>query len=612
MTKSSTVENYLKAIHQGVGRLTPPQRLLPMGHLAAALGVVPGTATTMVKALAESGLVEYEPYAGVTLMPAGEKLAALVLRRHRLIELFLVKVMGYSWDEVHDEAEHLEHVVSDRLVDRMDEMLGRPEADPHGDPIPDADGMIKPQEVQSLTSCPLGSRVTVTRVVDQDRDFLRFIEQHNLKPGESIEVEARDAAADSVRLRGRNDQRITIGTKAASKLLVQVARVVVMLLLSAPAFAQGATQSAASTQSETPPAASSQATTVTRRAARTSLSGYMDLHYNKAEFEDGRVDFHRFVLLFGHSFTDRIRFVGELEVEHALVEGLEEAGELELEQAYIDFLLNRAFNVRAGMMLMPVGIINERHEPPVYYGVERPFVDTFIVPTTWFETGVGVHGEVGRGWRYRGFVTAPLNAAEFGADEGIRGGLQKGSQSNIGRAAVTGRLEYVGIRGLTLGTSAWSGRSGFEFRPRFDVPVSVAEADARYSRHRLDLRGQFAQVWVDNADQLNDALARRIGVDPNIARAMRGFYGEAGYRVISGAKFGDVGAFARYENFDTQFRMPDGAVRLPEFDRDALVIGANFWPDPDVAVKVDYSIVRNRSAVIQAPNSFNVGLGWWF
>jgi len=178
----------------------------------------------MVKTLAESGLVHYEPYAGVALTPAGERLAALVLRRHRLIELFLVRVMGYSWDEVHDEAEHLEHVVSDRLVDRMDQMLGRPEVDPHGDPIPDADGLVKPQEAQNLLTCQLNAPMTVTRVIDQDKAFLRFIEQHSLKPGELIEVEARDAAADSVQILASRERRITIGTRAASKLLVQAAR----------------------------------------------------------------------------------------------------------------------------------------------------------------------------------------------------------------------------------------------------------------------------------------------------------------------------------------------------------------------------------------------------
>lgn len=221
MLPSSTVENYLKAIYLGSSALTEPHRLLPMGQLASSLGVAPGTATTMVKTLAESGLVEYEPYAGVALTGAGQRLAAMVVRRHRVIELFLHRVMGYGWDEVHDEAEQLEHVVSDRLIDRMDQMLGKPEVDPHGDPIPDAEGIVKPQVAQSLLTCPLNTRVTITRVIDQDKSFLRFIESHHLKPGESIEVEDRDSASDSVRVRGKDDQRITIGTRAASKLLVQ-------------------------------------------------------------------------------------------------------------------------------------------------------------------------------------------------------------------------------------------------------------------------------------------------------------------------------------------------------------------------------------------------------
>src|SRR4029077_6378558 len=133
------VENYLKAIYQGQLTLAESGKLVPMGQVANAVGVTPGTATTMVKALAESGLAEYEPYSGVRLSPAGEKLAALVLRRHRLVELFLVQVIGMNWDEVHDEAEQLEHAVSDRLIERIDAMLGHPAVDPHGDPIPDSD-----------------------------------------------------------------------------------------------------------------------------------------------------------------------------------------------------------------------------------------------------------------------------------------------------------------------------------------------------------------------------------------------------------------------------------------------------------------------------------------
>ena len=291
------------------------------------------------------------------------------------------------------------------------------------------------------------------------------------------------------------------------------------------------------------------------------LSGYMDFHFNKADGEDPVLDFHRFVLLVSHSFSPRLRFVGELELEHAFVEGLEEAGELELEQAYIDFLLSRRVNVRAGMLLMPVGIINERHEPPVYNGVERPFVDTVIIPSTWFDVGAGIHGELGNGLRYRAYVAAPLNALEFSADEGLRGGRQKGAEANVRNVAYTGRIEYLGIRGLTLGASAWTGESRFE-APRLDVGVRVWDADARYRRDRLELRGQYAHVHIGDAARLNDALGRAIGISPNIAEQMRGFYAEAGYRVWNAGSPRDLVAFARYENFDTQYRMPDGLVPL--------------------------------------------------
>jgi len=230
MLPSYTVENYLKAIFQAqIGR--GGTDLVPMGQLASALGGVPGTAKKMVKTLSESGLVHYEPYSGVRLTAAGEKLAAMVLRRHRLIELFLVQVMGMSWTEVHDEAEHLEHAVSERLIALIDEMLGHPSVDPHGDPIPDPQGALDRRQDATLLTCPLGSRVTVSRVTDQDSAFLTFVEQHNLKPGSVIEVEERNEAADSVRLRGMDDRRITIGTRAASKVLVRALQTILLFLL---------------------------------------------------------------------------------------------------------------------------------------------------------------------------------------------------------------------------------------------------------------------------------------------------------------------------------------------------------------------------------------------
>ena len=341
------------------------------------------------------------------------------------------------------------------------------------------------------------------------------------------------------------------------------------------------------------------------------LSGYMDFHFNKADGEDAILDFHRFVLLMNHSFSSRIRFVGELELEHAFVEGLEEAGELELEQAYVDFLLSRSMNVRAGMLLMPVGIINERHEPPVYNGVERPFVDTVIVPSTWFDVGAGIHGELGRGWRYRAYAVAPLNALEFSADEGIRGGAQKGSEANVRNLAYTGRVEFRAVESLTLGASVWTGDSSFA-APRLDTSVTLGEFDARFRRDRVELRWQFAQVHIGDAEQLNDSIGRTVGVSPNVASTLRGFYGEAAYRLWNAGAPRDLVVFGRYENFDTQFRMPGDGIPLKEFDRDAWVTGITYYPDPDVAVKADHVYLRNQSGLFPNRHLINLGLGWWF
>jgi DtxR family Mn-dependent transcriptional regulator len=221
MLPSSTVENYLKAIHHAQSELASDRDLVPMGQLSSALGVVPGTATSMVKTLADAGLVRYEPYSGVRLTAAGAKLAAAVLRRHRLIELFLVEVMGMSWTEVHEEAEQLEHAVSDRLIERIDDMLGRPSVDPHGDPIPDPRGVIRAAQQQTLLTAPLGVRLIVRRVTDQDADFLRFIEQSDLKPGQMLHVESRDTAADRVNVKASDGRLIVLGTQAAAKLLVE-------------------------------------------------------------------------------------------------------------------------------------------------------------------------------------------------------------------------------------------------------------------------------------------------------------------------------------------------------------------------------------------------------
>lgn len=218
---TSTVEDYLKCIFLEQQR--DPEALVSMRRISTALSLAPGTVTAMVKTLADSNLVTYEPYSGVRLTPSGRQLALHVLRRHRLIELFLVKVMGMNWSEVHAEAEELEHAVSNRLIERMDEMLGYPSADPHGDPIPDIHGVVEEVVLPSLLVCEVGTPLRLARVGDQSPEFLKLLEKRSLTPGSSIQVEGRDEAADAVELLLDSGERMTLGYRAASKLFVEAA-----------------------------------------------------------------------------------------------------------------------------------------------------------------------------------------------------------------------------------------------------------------------------------------------------------------------------------------------------------------------------------------------------
>ena len=219
---SSTVENYVKQIYLEQAAAGAGQ-LVPMGKLASAMGVVPGTATTMIQALAKSGLVDYEPRSGVRLTKGGEQLALHVLRRHRLVELLLVQVLGLDWSEVHDEAEELEHVISDKVLERIDVLLGRPSVDPHGDPIPSARGTVPRDRFRPLSECPPGFSGRVARVTDQDPGFLQFVERCGLKPGVAVVVETRDELADAVTVRPSDRKPVTLGTGAAEKILLEAA-----------------------------------------------------------------------------------------------------------------------------------------------------------------------------------------------------------------------------------------------------------------------------------------------------------------------------------------------------------------------------------------------------
>ena len=219
---SSTVEDYLKTLYVEQQRVGVGGGLVPMGTIAAAMSVAPGTATSMVKALAESGLVDYEPRGGVRLSNKGEKLALHVLRRHRLVELFLVEVLGLDWSEVDEEAEELEHAISDKVLDRIDALLEFPQVDPHGDPIPSSKGKLPARSsLTSLAECDLGRPVRVARVMDQNPQFLQFVDRNSLKPGTEVIVRSRDAVSDAISIQPKNQSAVALGTAAARKILVE-------------------------------------------------------------------------------------------------------------------------------------------------------------------------------------------------------------------------------------------------------------------------------------------------------------------------------------------------------------------------------------------------------
>lgn len=214
---SLTIENYIKTIYQLSS--VNPSKGVATGKIAESLAVQPGTVTSMLKTLSEVGLASYIPYEGVRLTEAGKMLALRVLRRHRLIELFLAKTLNLSWDEVHDEAENMEHAVSEWLIDKIDAFLGHPSSDPHGDPIPRPDGTVAAEVGVCLSSLPAGSRFRLVRVLDQSAEFLRYCTQNGLSLGNQGTIVENNAASGVVRFTfGAGD--VVVSGQVAEKLIV--------------------------------------------------------------------------------------------------------------------------------------------------------------------------------------------------------------------------------------------------------------------------------------------------------------------------------------------------------------------------------------------------------
>ncbi|POR05491.1 Mn-dependent transcriptional regulator [Alkalispirochaeta sphaeroplastigenens] len=216
---TSTVEQYIKTIYQQEEQA--PGEIVPMKDLSSAMEVTPGTATTMVKHLAGLSLVSYVPRKGVVLTPEGRKLALTMVRRHRLIETFLEQVLGYDWAEVHDDAEDLEHAVSDRFVERIDSYLGYPATDPHGAPIPSREGRVQNSRAIPLDQCEEGSRFRISRVGDTQEDFLSFLKAHRLTPGEEFILETRSLQAGTITVRHAGSREtLTLGADQGARIAV--------------------------------------------------------------------------------------------------------------------------------------------------------------------------------------------------------------------------------------------------------------------------------------------------------------------------------------------------------------------------------------------------------
>ncbi len=215
---TSTVENYLKHV---LLLSQEADELVSMGALAAALDVVPGTVTTMIKSLADEGLVEHQPRYGVRLTGDGRRVALNVLRKHRLVETFLVNVLKMDWSKVHAEAEQLEHAISEEVLDRLDALLGHPETDPHGDPIPTRQGKISSHVYATLATCVADRPVRIVRIVEQSQEFLQFAEQHGLQPGAIMRVADRNLTAGMVTLKRDAGRPVALGLTAAGKILVE-------------------------------------------------------------------------------------------------------------------------------------------------------------------------------------------------------------------------------------------------------------------------------------------------------------------------------------------------------------------------------------------------------
>ena len=348
-----------------------------------------------------------------------------------------------------------------------------------------------------------------------------------------------------------------------------------------------------------------------------NIGGYAQIDYNQPfgdnKHYNGKLDVHRLVLLFGYRFTDKLSFVTEIEVEHVK--------EVYVEQAFLNYAFNTYFNFRGGLILIPMGIINEYHEPPTFNGVERPMIDKYIAPTTWREIGAGITGTIPEvSMRYQaylinGFKSYNNGTAYINGKDGLRGGRQKGVESFITFPNFTARAEYYGILGLNLGLSGYFGKTQSSAYNKIDrnddhaiaiadssiVGVSMFGFDARYQRKGLQFRGQLYYTILSNTDKYNSFTSSE-GELNNTGSSMYGYYIELAYNVFYPFERlkGRLVPFVRYSNYDTQSTTVEGIVKNNNYNNTVITTGVGYWFISQAALKTDVQFLKNKSS-----SSFN-------
>jgi len=351
------------------------------------------------------------------------------------------------------------------------------------------------------------------------------------------------------------------------------------------------------------------------------IGGYAGIHYNQPLSSDvrenGKLDVHRMVMLFGYKFDKKTSFYTEIEYEHVK--------EVYIEQAFFNYKINNYINLRGGLLLVPMGIINEYHEPTTFYGVERPILDNVIVPTTWREIGAGFSGNIQEvSIRYQlylinGFLGYDGSAKIRGSD-GFRKGRQKGAESIISSPNVAGKISYYGLRGLNLGASIFAGKtestlySGLDKSDDFaraqadssTVNLTMLGLDARYDLKAFHIRGQFNFANVGNAEAYNAFTGSDIG------NTLFGYYIETGYNVFKHTKSKTkLIPFVRYEKFNTHASVAGDLPKNDAYNRTVITTGIDWKLTDGLALKVDYQFFKN-AADTQWNNQLNLGIGVWF